>query len=157
MKITIRNLQKKTPISSQTRRNIVRTIEKAFSLSPLRMKGLEISVCVIDDCQIRKLNKKFLKADRTTDVLAFDMTQPGRPAADIAISAQTAELNSRIYKTNAAYEVCLYSAHAALHLIGYDDATKKGFKEMERIALRLLSRLKIKPSKFKCQSIKPKP
>ena len=145
MKITIRNLQKKVPVSFKARRNIVRAIEKVLSLAPLRMKDYEISVCVIDDGQIRKLNKRFLKTDRKTDVLAFDISQAKSPAADIAISAQTAELNSRIYKTSAAFEICLYSAHAVLHLIGYDDATKKGFKEMESIALRLLSRLKIKP------------
>jgi len=109
------------------------------------MKKSEITVCVIDDSAIRQLNKKFLNKDQTTDVLAFDVSSCGKPAADIAISADTAVLNARIYKTSPAYEMCLYAAHAALHLLGYNDSTKKGFKEMENISLRLLSRLNIKP------------
>ena len=145
MKIIIKNLQKKVPVSSQTRRNIASSIAETFSREPARMKNHEITVCVIDDSGIRKLNRKFLKKNKATDVLAFDLSSGAKKAADIAISADTAVLNSCFYKTCAAYELCLYAAHAALHLLGYNDATQKGFKEMERISLRLLSRLKIAP------------
>ncbi len=145
MKIIIKNLQKKVPVSRRSRRNIVRAINEVFSLAPARMKNHEITVCVIDDNLIRQLNNKFLHKDQATDVLAFDLSNGGKPVADIAISADTAVLNSRIYKTGAAYELCLYAAHAALHLIGYEDASKNGFKEMEKISLRLLSRLEIAP------------
>ena len=145
MKIIIKNLQKKTPVSSLTRRNIARAIQGIFASAQQRAKNYEINVCIFDDSKIRKLNKKFLNKDRSTDVLAFDLSSGGKSLADIAISAETAVLNSRLYRSSAAYELCLYSAHAALHLLGYNDATKSGFKKMESIALRLLSHLKIKP------------
>jgi probable rRNA maturation factor len=88
----------------------------------------EITVCFVSDAQIKKLNKSFHHRDAPTDVLSFDnsdIKSRGLLRADIVISADTAERNAKIYKTSIPFELNLYVAHGLLHLLGYNDHSKK--------------------------------
>jgi len=90
------------------------------------------------------LNAQFHGRDATTDVLAFDLGFPGKRdelCADIAVCADTALRNSRMFGTTVGEELELYAVHGALHLLGYDD---------RNAPLRALMRSK------ECQFIKPK-
>lgn len=93
------------------------------------------------DTKIRSLNKKFLKKDRPTDVLAFDLSGPNDMIADIIVSSGTAIRNAKVFGTDPRYELYLYVVHGALHLLGYDDKTVKGRKAMEFKASKILSTL----------------
>lgn len=126
VKITIKNLQKKIPIS---RKIVEDTIRKVFLGERLEKSG-ELSVCFVTDARIRRLNKKFLGVNDATDVLAFDMFNRGVLFADIVISTDTLLRNSLIYKTKVALEMRLYIVHGLLHLLGYGDSSAAGKKMM---------------------------
>ncbi|MFA5156073.1 MAG: rRNA maturation RNase YbeY [Candidatus Omnitrophota bacterium] len=112
--------------------------EKAAGIS-------EISLCVTDDKLICRLNKKYFGRNRPTDVIAFS-------TGDIAVSADTATNNAVIFNTHPLYELLLYAAHGALHVIGYDDKTAGQRKVMDQKAGRILKKAGIN----KCPSIRPK-
>ncbi|MDD5595689.1 MAG: rRNA maturation RNase YbeY [Candidatus Omnitrophica bacterium] len=138
MKITIKNLQKKIPIYPL---RIKRTILKVLSSEKAKNSG-EITVCFVNDKAIKKLNKKYLGRNNSTDVMAFDISikpQSGCSLADIFISTDTAVRNARIFKTSPAKESELYAVHGILHLLGYDDRTIKQKQLMHKKEARYVN------------------
>jgi len=122
VKIIIKNLQKKIPIS---RPKIEKAVLKVLSLE-IRAKAAEINISFISDSKIRKLNALYHGRDYPTDVLAFDLSnEKENLIADIYISADTAIKNSRIFQTDPKVELYLYVIHAMLHIAGYDDHSLK--------------------------------
>ena len=90
------------------------------------------------------MNLEFLHRDQPTDVLAFE-------SGEIVVSSDTAIRNARIFKTKPLYELYLYVVHGVLHIIGYDDRTKKQRERMQKKADDILQALQL------CPSIKQKP
>jgi probable rRNA maturation factor len=107
----------------------VKCAEKILSMAG--RKRDRICILFTDDAGIRRLNKKYRKRDKSTDVIAFE-------SGDIAISAQTAAKNSRRFGSTAAEELRLYIVHGILHLSGYDDTSSSKRKEMRRAEGRIL-------------------
>ncbi len=111
----------------------------------LRSEGVveaEISVALVDDPAIHRLNRDYLQHDYPTDVISFLLDSgdadprgvtlpltPGRRGAgrwlagDVILSAETAVREAREYGWEPKSEVCLYLVHGLLHLCGYDDLT----------------------------------
>ena len=136
MKITIKNLQKKIPVSpKRIKKVILNTLDAEEIKKPCR-----INVCFTGDREIKVLNRRYLKINRPTDVLVFDMSAGGTGGicADIIVSTDTALRNARIFKTLPIYEVCLYVVHGILHILGYDDLTPRQRRIMDNKARRIL-------------------
>ncbi len=87
-----------------------------------KSKG-SISVVLVRDPEIRKLNKEFRKIDRATDVLSFEMREEGL-LGEIFISTDTALRNARRFKSSVEDELKRLAIHGALHLAGYDHLSK---------------------------------
>ena len=83
-----------------------------------------ISVAVVDDAAISKLNEEFLRPPGPTDVLSF-LLERGDEFLDgeVVVSAETALRMAPRYGWSAGEELLLYVIHGTLHLAGYDDAT----------------------------------
>ena len=134
--ITIKDLQKRISVKPSQIARAARRI--------LRHEGVrhaELSVVFVTDRKIRSLNKKYLKKDHTTDVLAFDLREKPAPktiAGEIIISAETAVRNARAFKTSIKKELILYVAHGILHLVGFDDHSRKDEQRMRRKEEKLL-------------------
>jgi len=94
-----------------------------------------LSVSLVSDRRIRRLNKKFLNHDWATDVLAFPM-EVGPSAegvwilGDVIISSETALRQSRHLGLDAKGEIALYLVHGILHLLGYRDDRPRFKKKM---------------------------
>lgn len=73
------------------------------------------------------MNLKFLRSNSATDVLYFNILggNSREILGDIAISAQTAIRNAKIFNVLPSDELLLYVIHGTLHLLGYKDKTKK--------------------------------
>ncbi|MDD4879164.1 MAG: rRNA maturation RNase YbeY [Candidatus Omnitrophica bacterium] len=114
------------------KKTAIKCAEKILSM----VKAKKGRVCILftDDAGIKKLNKKYMKRDKSTDVLAFE-------TGDIAISAETAGKNSERFGSTEADELKLYMAHGLLHLSGYDDTSPSKRKKMRRAEGRILQGL----------------
>lgn len=82
---------------------------------------------MLDKRQIRTLNKKYLNHDFPTDVITFNYT---KTSGDIAISLDAVKENAKIYNTEPKDELLLYIIHGILHLLGYEDNTRKSKERM---------------------------
>jgi rRNA maturation RNase YbeY len=95
-------------------------------LRALGEAGAELTVTLVDDEAIRRLNRDYRRKDRPTDVLAFAMREgvrvPGDEAmlGDVVISLETAARQAREHDTAVAEEVRTLLIHGVLHLLGYD-------------------------------------
>jgi len=81
-----------------------------------------ISIALVDDPTIHRLNRQYLQHDYPTDILSFflDATETHLEGELIA-SSETAIRNAAEYDWPATDELQLYLIHGALHLIGYRD------------------------------------
>ena len=118
-----------------------------------RLQGT-VNVLVTTSQELRALNHRFRKKDKTTDVLSFPPMFDQGFAGDIAISADRAARNAKHLGHSAAEEVKILVLHGALHLAGYDHESDKG--EMARVERRLRKTLAL-PSGLIERSVPSKP
>ena len=118
-------------------------IEKVIS-EALRYEGVndntEVSVTIVDNEEIRKINNKFRNIDRATDVLSFpliDFDNESLPddgskiyLGDIIISIERAKEQAKEYGHSIDREIGFLTAHSMLHLLGYDHMEPEEEKEM---------------------------
>ncbi|MHC4222196.1 MAG: rRNA maturation RNase YbeY [Planctomycetota bacterium] len=106
----------------------------------------EISIAIIDDEQITKLNEQFLGKNNTTDCLSFDLTdeddlRSGQKSFDLAVNAEMAirQAAARGHADHA--ELALYITHCLLHNLGFDDSTLELAKKMHDTENEILQQL----------------
>lgn len=140
---SIRNLSGQgLPISSGAAKKLIREIfqwlNNAKQPSSLPEEEWSLGIVFLNDARIKALNQKYLKADRPTDVLAFNY---GQNTADLAISLESAKRNAQFYKAPLKKELIGYIIHGILHLYGYDDRNPKEKKIMFRRQEEILKRI----------------
>ncbi|MDI7261363.1 MAG: rRNA maturation RNase YbeY [Thermodesulfobacteriota bacterium] len=101
------------------------------------LPDVELSLLLVDDKQIRELNRRFLGRDKPTNILAFSMKEGEFSAlnpsllGDLVISIETAKRQSKRFGLNEMEMITLLMIHGILHLLGYEhEGTKKGAREM---------------------------
>jgi probable rRNA maturation factor len=88
----------------------------------------KINVALVDDQEIRELNKRFRHQDRATDVLSFTMNEDG-VLGDIAISTEAARRQARRYGWSYRRELKRLVVHGTLHVLGYDHSRRMSHAE----------------------------
>jgi probable rRNA maturation factor len=98
----------------------------------------EVSLSLVDDAEIQRLNREFRKQDKPTDVLAFAQREAASAHADllgdIVISTDTAR---RQAKRGLPAELLHLASHGLCHLLGYDHRNDREETEMNARAARL--------------------
>ena len=129
-------------------------LEKTFAHLGLTCDPI-LSVSLVDNAFIHKLNKEYRQVDRPTDVISFafldgekdrDKILHGKQPVslgDIYISVDKAKEQAASYGHSLERELSFLFVHGLLHLLGYDHMTK----EQEEIMFKLQD--EILPSKEK--------
>jgi probable rRNA maturation factor len=93
----------------------------------------EVSIAFVDDGQMKSLNRKFRRRNKTTDVLTF----PGEGSflGDIVISIDQARRQAFEERHSLATEVRYLILHGVLHALGHDHETDEG--EMDALELEV--------------------
>ncbi len=119
----------------------------------------DVTVCLVSDAEIARMNEAFRKKKGPTDVLSFPAGERRGPVSlrrarqrasqrdlrrgqflgDIAISPSTARRNAKQLGRALPSELQILILHGVLHLFGYDHETDRG--EMDRVERRLRQRL----------------
>ena len=126
-------------------------IRKACN-STLKYEGFldkaEINVTIVDDDEIKELNREFRDIDKSTDVLSFPLGEDGvydyNPETDalmlgdIVISVDHALAQAELYGHGIEREIAFLTVHSMLHLLGYDHVNneqeeKEMFSRQEEI------------------------
>lgn len=93
----------------------------------------EISVAVVDDEEIHRVNRQFLQHDYPTDVISFDTTESDTVLeGEIVVSVDTARRIAEENGWNGDHELLLYVVHGMLHIVGLDDKAAADIEEMRK-------------------------
>ena len=119
---------------------MIRLVERV--LGDEGFKQAAISVALVDNATIRRVNRQHLGHDWPTDVISFTLSAPDEPelAGELVISTETACDMAAELGTEAQAELALYAIHGLLHLCGYDDSTESQALEMRARERTHLSR-----------------
>jgi probable rRNA maturation factor len=110
----------------------------------LRFASESVTVQLISDAAMSRLNRTYRNKSGPTDVLSFP-ANGAKPSSkteyvgDIAISLETARRNARRFSRTLPVELRVLILHGMIHLAGFDHETDNG--EMERLERRLRRRL----------------
>lgn len=121
----------------------------------LGLKGADVTICLVSDAEIARMNEAFRGKKGPTDVLSFPAkrlkpramaVRRGQRGArkqgylgDLAISPATARRNAKTYGRTLGSEIRILILHGVLHLLGYDHETDRG--AMNRLEQKLRRRL----------------
>jgi rRNA maturation RNase YbeY len=116
-------------------------------LAALRLADAELSLLLVSDAEMRKLNRAWRGKDRPTDVLAFAQREgpggaPDGLLGDVVISVDTARRQAVERGHTLGVEAERLLVHGVLHLLGYDHerspAEARRMQRRERTLARCL-------------------
>ena len=111
-------------------------------MTGLRLSGSELSLTLVRDTEMRRLNAQWRAKDKPTDVLSFPAGEgPAvglRPLGDVVISLDTGRRVARQLGATLEEELARYLAHGLLHLLGHDHHRKDEARRMRAEEERLL-------------------
>ncbi|MGA2418416.1 MAG: rRNA maturation RNase YbeY [Candidatus Staskawiczbacteria bacterium] len=89
-----------------------------------------ISLAFVNEEEIRKLNKKFRKKNKATDVLSFNLEEKDY-LGEIVICPEVVKENAKKSGMSEKYEMMKVFIHGILHLLGYEH--EKSRREADRM------------------------
>jgi probable rRNA maturation factor len=115
-------------------------------VAPARARGA-VTVAIVPDSRVRRLNQRYRGTNRPTDVLSFPASairlRRGKPGTDeylgdIVIAAGVARRQAHAEGHSLQAELRVLALHGLLHLLGYDHERDAG--RMARLEARLRAR-----------------
>jgi len=114
-------------------------------LNALDYHDAELSILIVDDPQIAILNKKYLRRNGPTNVIAFPMRTDQfsninpELLGDVVISIETAEKEGKNIGINMEERFTQLLVHGILHLLGYDhEKSEQEAEKMEKKSEEIL-------------------
>jgi len=115
-------------------------------LKSKKINLFNISIIFTSDIFVSDLKKEFFSKNQWTDIIAFPMHDKNDDSieGDIYISMPTAKENAEKYNQPYEKEVARLIIHGCLHLLGYNDNTKKQKNDMSNLEESFLKKIKWK-------------
>src|SRR5439155_13474175 len=123
-------------------RRIKRTAEKILAF--VDEEENELSLALVDNGTIAKLNRRYRKKPKPTDVLSFpaERAANGGPKllGDVVISVEKARAQAKAGGWTLAEEIDRLLIHGILHLLGYDHERSRKEARVMRALEKKISR-----------------
>ena len=121
-------------------KRLVKAVCNRFKLSKAT-----VSIAIVGDGEIRRVNKQFLNRKSTADCLSFDLSDDnteGPPKSfELVVNAEIAVKEANLRGHSSEAELALYVTHGLLHNLGFDDSTKAQAKKMHDTEDEILQQL----------------
>lgn len=140
------------PFSGAQKRLVRRVIAESLAQEGFG-RDAEVSVSIVDDEEMRAMNKKYRGVDAATDVLSFPLysreelagERSGRvlPLGDIVISIGKVFSQAEAYGHEPERELGFLTAHGVLHLLGFEHDAPEDERRMREKQERILSLLEL--------------
>ena len=122
-------------------------LKKLFkTIKFFRKKNVTFTILLTNSLNMKKLNRKFRKINKSTDILSFPsfsskklrlIKEKNIYIGDLAASYEIINLRSK--KKNFLIEFDKVWVHGLLHLIGYNHIRDKDYYKMNKIEKRILN------------------
>ena len=116
----------------------------------MNIKDSVISIIIVDNDYIHKINKEYRGIDRETDVISFALEEgetidePVKTLGDIYISIDRVYEQAKEYGHSIKRELFFLVTHGFLHLLGYDHMNKEDEEEMFSLQEEILDSYGVK-------------
>jgi probable rRNA maturation factor len=116
------------------------------ALQAARSPAGEVTILLSGDARMRRLFRRYLRADRTTDVLSFPAGAGPVDGylGDVLISIPQARRQAGRAGHSLRSEVALLAVHGVLHLVGHDHQSAGPRRRMARLQASILQRLGVR-------------
>jgi probable rRNA maturation factor len=147
MRITINNEQRRIRLDEKKIESTTKRILKTLKLPP----NASLSITFLRPSDIKRLNIEYFKKYRPTDVIALGYAQGSsiknynfysrsnkkqgcykEYLGDVLICPSLALKNAKFYNKDFCSELTLYIIHGILHLLGYEDTTRRLARTMQQ-------------------------
>ncbi|HTP79634.1 MAG TPA: rRNA maturation RNase YbeY [Bacteroidota bacterium] len=91
-----------------------------------------LSVVYTSDPVMRRMNRRYLRHDRTTDVISFSLGDARNPECEIYVNLDRSRVQARRYGVSFATESKRLLIHGLLHALRYDDRTPAQKRRMTK-------------------------
>jgi len=136
MRIAIADQQSLLTIRAKRMRAVV-----GWILEDARVTSGTLSIAIVDDPAIHRLNRRYLQHDWPTDVLSFPLEcRIGYLEGEVVVSADTAARMAAELSWSGEEELLLYVVHGTLHLVGFRDKEPEEVAKMRAAELEYLRR-----------------
>ena len=108
-----------------------------------KYKNAEVSIVLVDDNEIKQINREYRNINKPTNVLSFELGDDVL-LGDIYISLDTVVREAKQEKISVEHHVAHMVVHGVLHLLGYDHINDKEAIVMETKETKILSKMGIK-------------
>jgi probable rRNA maturation factor len=110
-----------------------------------KLSKATVSIAIVGDAQIRKLNSRFLNHKSTTDCLSFDLSddkgQQSPKLFELIVNGEMAVRQANLRGHSSEAELALYITHGLLHNFGFDDSTESQARKMHDMEDEILQQL----------------
>jgi len=124
---------------------LVKAVCNRFTRNDVGDTRYEISIAIVDDAEIRKVNRQFLNRKSTADCLSFDLSDDdteGAPESfELVVNAEIAVKEANLRGHSSEAELALYITHGLLHNLGFDDSQPEQAKKMHHTEDEILQQL----------------
>jgi len=121
-------------------KKLVKAVFVRFGLSKAT-----VSIAIVDNVEIRKLNSRFLNRKSNTDCLSFDLSDAKGPQSpklfELIVNGEMAVRQANLRGHSSQAELALYITHGLLHNLGFDDSTESKAKKMHLMEDNILQQL----------------
>ena len=121
-------------------KKLVQAVFNRFGLSKAT-----VSIAIVDDAEIRKLNSRFLNRNSNTDCLSFDLSDTQGPQShkmfELIVNGEMAVRQANLRGHSSEAELALYITHGLLHNLGFDDSTESKARKMHLMEDNILQQL----------------
>ena len=124
-------MQRVSVFNAHRRYRIAKKPVQTYVQRVLGTRKANIAVLFVGSRFCRFINKKYLHHNYATDVLSFSFGEKPLIESEIYVNLDKAKQQAREYDVSFGNEVARLVIHGALHLIGYDDQTKRGAQRMK--------------------------
>ena len=101
-----------------------------------RKKSAELSIVLTGESEIKKINKKYRKKNKATDVLSFGSDKkfisPANDLGEVVICLSVVKKNAEKFDSSFKEELARVLIHGILHLLGYEH--ERGGEKAEKMA-----------------------
>lgn len=127
---------------------IIKALRKKKRLADNR--AVVLNVTFVGTAQIKKLNLKFRKKNKATDVLSFEQVNQGASngpifLGDLVLCVPVVRQQAREFAHGVRQELAVLLVHGMLHLLGFDhEKSVREQKKMRRVESEVLTLIGVK-------------
>ncbi len=150
MNVFINDLQDKGAVDAATLEEVALIILSSVKCEP----HCELSIALVDDPEIQRLNREYRGIDKPTDVLSFALQEAEAPVeiqsgdsvqesppiilGDVILSTETTRRQANERRHSFEQELYFLLIHGILHLLGNDHHNDEEARKMEDLEQSLL-------------------